>query len=95
MISIIALESAIEPQDHEIGDLIRGLLGKDTIVRLTDAGRTTVAEVVDVCVAHEQRAEIVTILDRQIARGAAIAQINVFVICGLELEANILTQSAQ
>ncbi|HIC22497.1 MAG TPA: DUF4261 domain-containing protein [Planctomycetes bacterium] len=55
MISIIALESAIEPQDHEIGDLIRGLLGKDTIVRLTDAGRTTVAEVVDVVVKVSRR----------------------------------------
>ena len=55
MISIIALESAIEPQDHEIGDLIRGLLGEDTIVRLTDAGRTTVAEVVDVVVKVSRR----------------------------------------
>ncbi len=55
MISIIALESAIEPQDHEIGDLIRGLLGEDTIVRLADAGRTTVAEVVDVVVKVSRR----------------------------------------
>lgn len=50
MISIVALQSASEPEDHEIGDLIRGLLGEDTIVRLADGGKTTVAEVADVVV---------------------------------------------
>ncbi|MGE4612713.1 MAG: DUF4261 domain-containing protein [Planctomycetota bacterium] len=55
MISIVALQSASEPEDHEIGDLIRGLLGEDTIVRLSDAGQTTIAEVAGVVVKVSRR----------------------------------------
>ena len=55
MIAILALNSRTEDQSHEIGDLLRGLLGEDTIVRLSDAGQTTIAEVAGVVVKVSSR----------------------------------------
>lgn len=55
MISFVPLKTAIEHQGHEIGDQLRGLLGEDTIVRLADSGRTTVAEVAGVVVKVSRR----------------------------------------
>lgn len=55
MIAILALNSRTEDQAHEIGDLMRGLLGEDTIVRLSDEGHTTVAEVAGVVVKVSRR----------------------------------------
>lgn len=55
MISLVPLKSSIEHQGHEVGDQLRVLLGEDTIVRLADSGRTTVAEVAGVVVKVSQR----------------------------------------
>ncbi|MEC9477273.1 MAG: DUF4261 domain-containing protein [Planctomycetota bacterium] len=55
MISFVPLKTAIDHQGHEIGDQLRGLLGEDTIVRLSDAGRTTIAEVAGVVVKVSRR----------------------------------------
>ncbi|MAW77045.1 MAG: hypothetical protein CMJ95_06610 [Planctomycetes bacterium] len=55
MISIIPLKTDIEHQGHEVGDQLRGLLGEDTIVRLADSGRTTVAEVAGMVVKVSRR----------------------------------------
>ncbi|MGE4619113.1 MAG: DUF4261 domain-containing protein [Planctomycetota bacterium] len=50
MIAIVPLKTTMAHQGHELGDLLRGLLGEDTIVRLADEGKTTIAEVAGVVV---------------------------------------------
>ncbi len=55
MIAILALKSNVEDKTREIGDSLLGLLGEDTIVRLADGGKTTVAEVAGVEVKVSRR----------------------------------------
>jgi len=50
MISIIPLKAAPDHSLSELGDLLRDLLGEETIVRLADEGQTVVAEIAGVTI---------------------------------------------